>query len=581
MEERRMLSTTRQSSTEIARTNFNTVRKNGFDPQEVRSHLETVAREVGHLETRIRDLQEQLSEALRRAANPSFDEATLASALGAQSAAILRSAHEEAGRVTAEAQARSALLFTESQQRAASHLMEAQERAASMLTEAEHAVAQLDQEARLGAERLIESAKVNGDALVERGREQGRAIVEQANEARRSVLNDLAVKRKALHIQIDQLRAARDSMNSFVVTVRDQIDALLDNINGSDEAARHAALEALRLRAPVAELSEEEMLAGTPLRHVPEPQLQQVPSTGAVTNLEPMSTPTAPVPVAPPASTSPTPAPSGHALEPDMVHDAQSFIEDDVAGTDVVNEIFARLRKASLEERGASAHAPKKAAPVVKSETPVGELFSRRDQAIGGSLAVLTRKVKRALQDDQNVTLERLRDVKGPITDELEDELEQRRRYADAAVDALADATAAGMQFALDEAGAASDASAAAGIDDCAADLAVTIVLALRKRILADGNGDATERANAAYKEWRGARVERLCTDAARRAFHLGVATAATGRNLRFLPAPNDAPCDACALDATSPPRPAGQAFPSGSAYPPLHAGCACTVVPA
>jgi cell division septum initiation protein DivIVA len=572
MEERRMLSTTRQSSTEIARTNFNTVRKGGLDPQEVRSHLETVAREVGHMESRIRDLQEQLSEALRRVANPTFDEATLASALGAQSAAILRSAHEEAGRVTAEAQERSAVLFTESQKRAANHLIEAQERAGAMLTEAEHSAAQIDQEARLAAERLIESAKVNGDALVERGREQGRAIVEQANEARRNVLNDLAVKRKALHIQIDQLRAARDSMNIFVSSVHEQIDALLDNINGSDEAARAAALEALRVRPPSHEPTEEELLAGTPLRQVREPQLQSVAPSSAVSNLEPITAPT-------PAAPARAPRPSASAA-PDT-QDAESFVDDDVTGTDVVNEIFARLRKATLEERGATASTPKKAPAPTKPETPLDELFARRDRAINESLSVLTRKVKRALQDDQNITLERLRDVKGPISTELEDELEQRRRYADAAVDALADATAAGMQFAFDEAGVASEENARAGIDDCAADLAVTIVLALRKRIVADGNGDAAERANAAYKEWRGARVERLCTDAARRAFHLGVTTACAGRTLRFFPAPNDAPCDACALDAAAPARPAGQAFPSGSAYPPLHAGCACTVVPA
>jgi len=563
-----MLSTTRQSSTEIARTNFNTVRKGGYDPQEVRSHLDTVSREVGHLESRIRDLQEQLSEALRRAANPTLDEATLASALGAQSAAILRSAHEEAGRVTAEAQERSAQLFTESQHRAAGHLIEAQERAAATLTEAEHTAAQIDEEARLAAERLIESAKVNGDAMVERGREQGRAIVEQANEARRNILNDLAVKRKALHIQIDQLRAARDSMNTFVSNVREHIDGLLDNINGSDEAARHAALEALRVRPPVTDPTEEELLAGTPLRHVPEAQLQSLPASSAVNHLEP-------VPAAPPAALPPSAKPPRADLR-----DTETFVEEDVAGTDVVNEIFARLRKATLEERGATAPAPKKAPAPVKAETPLDELFARRDIAISESLAVLTRKVKRALQDDQNVTLERLRDVKGPITDELEDELEQRRRYAETAVDALADATAAGTQFALDEAGASSETSPRAGITDCAADLAVTIVLALRKRILADGNGDASERANAAYKEWRGARVERLCTDAARRAFHLGVATASSERSLRFYPAPNDAPCDACALDAAAPPRAAGQAFPSGAAYPPLHAGCACTVVP-
>ena len=567
MEERRMLSTTRQSSTEIARSNFNTVRRGGLDPQEVRSHLETVSREVGHLESRIRDLQEQLSEALRRAANPTFDEATLASALGAQSAAILRSAHEEAGRVTAEAQERSAQLFAESQKRAANHLIEAQERAGAMLTEAEHSAAQIDHEARTAAERLIESAKVNGDALVERGREQGRAIVEQASDARRNVLGDLAVKRKALHIQIDQLRAARDSMNGFVASVREQIDALLDNVNGSDEAARAAAMEALRVRPPSHEPSEEELLAGTPLRHVPEAHLQVVAPSSAVSHLEPIAAPPMPAVDATPPTAS-------------KVLDSESFVEDDVTGTDVVNEIFARLRKATLEERGASASPAKKPPAAPKIETPLDELFARRDQAMNESLLVLTRKVKRALQDDQNVTLERLRDVKGPITHELEDELEQRRRYALAALDALADAAAAGVQFAFDESGATSSSDARGAIEDCAADLAVTIVLALRKRILADGNGDASERANAAYKEWRGARVERLCTDAARRAFHLGVVTAAQDRSVRFFPAPNDAPCDACALDAAAPARPAGQAFPSGSAYPPLHAGCACTVVP-
>jgi len=38
------------------------------------------------------------------------------------------------------------------------------------------------------------------------------------------------------------------------------------------------------------------------------------------------------------------------------------MIGDDDSGNDVVNEIFARLRKATLEERGA-APVPKKAAP--------------------------------------------------------------------------------------------------------------------------------------------------------------------------------------------------------------------------
>jgi cell division septum initiation protein DivIVA len=571
MDERRILSTTRQSSTEIARMNFATLRKGGLDPNEVRVHLEAVAREMGHLEARIRELQDQLSEAHRKAANPTFDEATLASALGAQSAAILRSAHEEAGRVTAEAQERSAQVFSDSQQRSASHLIEAQERATAVITEAENTATQIDHDARLAAERLIDSAKVNGDALVDHAREQGRAIVEQANEARKVVLNDLAVKRKALHMQIEQLRAARDSLGSFVSTILEQVEGVMAGINNSDEAARSAALDALRTSHPAPEPTEEELLAGTPLRTVPDVEIRDMAAS------RPAPTP----PPAPELTPESKPRVRKTAKDTDAVDDG-SLLDDDASGTDVVNEIFARLRKATLEERGALAHAPRKAPPTqsAKLPTPTGELFKRRDESLDESLAVLTRKVKRALQDDQNIMLERLRNVKAMITTELEDEHDQRARYADAAINALIDAAAAGVQFAGDEAGVKGGPVSRTALNDCAADLAVTIVLALRKRILADGSGDGPDRANAAYKEWRGARVERLCTDAARRAFHLGVVSASQDHAIRFFAAPNDAPCDACALDTASGERPAGQNFPSGSAYPPLHAGCACTVVP-
>jgi cell division septum initiation protein DivIVA len=556
MDDRRILSTTRQSSTEIARVNFTKLRKGGLDPQEVRLHLESVAREVAHLETRIREMQDQLMEAQRRLANPTFDEATLTNALGSQSAAILRGAHEEAGRVTAEAQERSAQLFAESQQRSASHLIEAQERATGIVTEAENTATQIDHDARLGAERLIDSAKVNGEALVDLAREQGRAILEQSNEARKTVLNDLAVKRKALRMQIDQLRAARDTLGAFVATLSEQVESVLAGINSSDEAARSAALEALRQHPVTPEPTEEELLAGTPLRHVPSPTLEPDPETPEIPKAKPRKV-----------------AKSEESGD-------QMLLEDDPSGTDVVNEIFARLRKATLEERGATAPAPRKAAPPAKPETPTGELFVRRDGALKEPLAVLTRKVKRALQDDQNIMLERLRDVKAMITTELEDEHAQRARYAEAAFDALASAADAGVQFAFDEAGATGSALNRSELEECSADLAVTIVLALRKRILADGSGDGPERVNAAYKEWRGARVERLCTDAARRAFSVGVLAPSQGRSLRFYVAPNDAPCDACALDAGAGERLAGQIFPSGSQYPPLHAGCACTVVP-
>ena len=74
--------------------------------------------------------------------------------------------------------------------------------------------------------------------------------------------------------------------------------------------------------------------------------------------------------------------------------------------------------------------------------------------------------------------------------------------------------------------------------------------------------------------------IERAGWAVARRAFEIGVVAASQGRHVRFFVAPNDAPCDACAMDAASGERLAGEVFPSGSAFPPLHAGCACAVIP-
>ena len=257
------------------------------------------------------------------------------------------------------------------------------------------------------------------------------------------------------------------------------------------------------------------------------------------------------------------------------------MVDDDASGTDVVNEIFARLRKATLEERGA-APVPKRAAPApAKAVTATGELFERRDAALGESLSVLTRKVKRALQDDQNIMLERLRDVKAMITTELEDEHEQRARYADAAIDALTDAAAAGVQFAKDEAGVGGgevDDAALEGLrgrsrgDDrawrCESASSPTGVVTVRTaRTPPTRSGEARASNDCAPTPRAG--PSRSASSPPRR-----VATSDSSSR-RTTPRVTRAPWTRRRVSGP-PVRP----FPSGSAYPPLHAGCACAVIP-
>jgi DivIVA domain-containing protein len=528
MEDRTTISSSRIASGDVARATFSPSRR-GYDPREVRSYLEQVARELAGAEKRIAELRERAADAERRAQNPVLDEATLASALGTQSAAILRSAHEEAQRVVTAAQTRGTELLSEAQDRAATLVVDAQSRAASTVSEAEHTASSVENESRAAAERLVDAAKSNGDMLVDRARDQGRTIVGEAQEARRKILADLLVRRKTLHVQIEQFRAARDSLLASVQSLRTTVEESLSDLEGSDDRARQAAIDLLRSRPAPPSVGEEALVASTPSEH-----------------------------------------PSGAAPPP--------IIDEDDA--DAVEEIFARLRKASLEERGAEEAA--RTSPRASSlavDTPVGAILQRRDEVIASPRDGLVRRVKRALQDDQNAALERVRGAEGAaIAERLESERDQRDRYALASVEPLREAASAGRSFAASEGGVVGPELTDDVLAGLAEDLAATLVTALRKRMTVDGGTDGTERVTAAYREWRGARTERLCSDLALRAFHEGVAAAAVGRRVRFVVAPAEPPCEKCAAIGES--NNAGTAS-SSVRLPPLHAGCRCTVLPA
>jgi DivIVA domain-containing protein len=528
MEDRTTISSSRLSSSDVARATFSPSRR-GYEPREVRSYLEQVARELAGAEKRIAELREHVADAERRAKNPVLDEATLASALGTQSAAILRSAHEEAQRVVTAAQTRGTELLSEAQERAAALTVEAQSHAASTVADAEHTASTVESEARAGAERLVDAAKSNGDVLVGRAREQGRTIVDEAQEARRKILADLLVRRKTLHVQIEQLRAARDSLLGSVQSLRATVETSLSDLEGSDDRARQAAIELLRTKPTPPSVGEEALGATSP------------------------------------ASEHPSGASPPHVID-----------EEDA---DAVEEIFARLRKASLEERGAQD--PGRSAPraSVAPDTPVGAILQRRDEVVATPRDNLIRKVKRALQDDQNAALERVRGIDGAeVAARLESERDQRDRYALASVEPLRDAASTGRSFAASEGGVVGPELSDGVLAGLAEDLAATLVTALRKRMTVEGGMDGTERVTAAYREWRGARTERLCADLALRAFHEGVGAAAVGRRVRFIVAPAEPPCEKCSGVGES-----SNAGPqtSGIRLPPLHAGCRCTVLPA
>jgi hypothetical protein len=205
-------------------------------------------------------------------------------------------------------------------------------------------------------------------------------------------------------------------------------------------------------------------------------------------------------------------------------------------------------------------------------------VLQRRDEVVAGPRDSLVRKVKRALQDDQNAALERVRGADGPaVGSKLETERVQRDRYALASVEPLREAANAGRAFAASEGGVVGPELGDEVLAGLAEDLAATLVTALRKRMLSDAGADGTDRVTAAYREWRGARTERLCADLALRAFHEGVGAAAVGHKIRYVVAPAEPPCEKCTAVGE---RARAGGAPGEVRLPPLHAGCRCAVLP-
>jgi DivIVA domain-containing protein len=107
MPEERLMSITSSSHLvpdDVARHTFGSVRR-GFDPNEVRAYLESIAVGLRSIADREHELLRVLADAENRAANPVLDEATLTAAVGTETARVLHSAHEAAAEMAAKSKA--------------------------------------------------------------------------------------------------------------------------------------------------------------------------------------------------------------------------------------------------------------------------------------------------------------------------------------------------------------------------------------------------------------------------------------------------------------------------------------------
>ncbi len=208
---------------------------------------------------------------------------------------------------------------------------------------------------------------------------------------------------------------------------------------------------------------------------------------------------------------------------------------------------------------------------------PDDPIIARRDELLTPVTARLSRTIKRTLGDDQNRLLDRLRHAPGLGADELMgSEDEHLAAFAGAARSHLDEAFAAGTVFV--GAGAATIRRGDA-VELASAGLARVVVTTLRRQV-AEGIGEPVDRVGAAFREWRGERVERLAGDQATYAFSAGVTAASADGKVRWV-VTTASGCSDCEDNALAGAVSGSEMFPTGHAHPPAHSGCRCLIAPA
>jgi DivIVA domain-containing protein len=579
----------------------------GYDPEAVRRFLVDVAQLVRLSRSKQRDLTERLTEAERRAAEPELDEATISAALGSETGRVLHAAHAAAGEVLSKAEAR----------------------AAHIVAEAEAASHELRHRAEAEASAIVAEARGAANATIEAAKEDCRAMIDESREVRRRILSDLAERRRAYYSQIEQLRAGKDALAAVVAHVADTVAAVRARLDGSEEDARAAAEVARRATElePVTE-SLDDLVAGPAEVNLAASSVDEVETGAGAAEFVEAAT----------VDSSQVHSTALDAAEAPMegVFVASEAVVD-ASGAAIVDELFARIRESSVAAvpsppgddaptrdggtrtrtappapDGGASVSTGSAAGREDKDTPVpaglrlgnvtverSVLLRRRDELVERPLGELVHVLKRALRVEQNELLHRLREApRGAEPSTLASPAEATQRFALAATPALSALWREGATFARERLNSTGRAAGADGSDAAAcraaaetiashlgAAIATSIATRLDRSFRGgDGEAESLQQAvSAAYRDWKGERIEDIAGDYATNAFALGTLEVVRSAGIRVSWVVDDGAsrCSDCDDDELAGPLEPGVAFPTGQPHPPAHGGCRCILVPA
>jgi DivIVA domain-containing protein len=528
----------------IASASFTNVRR-GFDPDEVRSYLRQVAAELARALESEASLRREVEELHRDTSE--LDEATVAGLLGEETARVLTTAREAARSIKARAE--------ENMERL---LREAQDDAARLREEADLDVARRRQEAADEAEHVVEGA-----------RDEGRHMVSEARAVRERMLHDLQRRRDAARGQIAALDAARQQLLALFGSTQRTVAEVLASLG-----------------APTDEPDAPDDDLDVPLVVDTAPVDSAAVDTAAVDTVAAVAVVIEPI-----------------ATEPDTGGDVESEAmgavvlslvvgEPEVAVADVPEapDVFRRIRAdtADAVTRAEELLVETEANEVFDAVAAGPSALEQRDKALAPVTTSLAKRLKRALADEQNGVLDKLRRQGGPTIDGLVGTVdEQAERYRTVAEDdlwAAASAGAGSLDLGLDDDEVASRLDGARVLDGALLAVTSLLVEPLRlhlQRSLADAEGDSVEvasRLRATYREWKTQRFDELTSDLVLAAYGAGAfAALEKGTPLHWVGDPT-ASCPDCDDNALAGSIAAGEAFPTGQLHAPAHPGCRCAI---
>ena len=568
-----------------------TVGFRGYDQSEVRDFLNRLSAEVRSLREQVESLESNWRSAEERAARPPvLDEETLMAAVGEETAAILRTARASAADLRTKAAEDADRIRAEAEGVLSDRTKEAEEAAAGIVERADAEAASILEKAQAEAEQIRAKA------------EQDRALtIEGANTTRERILEDLSRRRRVATVQIEQLRAGRERLLESYAVVRRTLEEAQEELTRADAEARAAADEVGRKMNRENEAGQAAAPTGPAAPATPAATgagssgaavaAAEHPSAGGSTEPQEAGEPDEGEPPVPHLRVLPDlePAPA----EP--VATAEEPAADVEPAVDSpVDQLFAKIRASRKPAADSPAvDEPVPATPEVhasESRPAAGDevWLQKREESVSPLEVTLTRKLKRALQDEQNDLLDRLRGLRAEITAAalMPSEEEHRQRYVKAALPVVNQAAGAGSAFAAEVLGC--EPAGAPDVTQLAGEAAEAIVGPLRRRLEQAVQTGATEdqavlveSLGAAYREWKSQRVERIAGDALSAAFSRGTWQAVPeGATMRWIVDDVDGPCPDCDDDALAGALPKGEPFPTGQAHPPAHPGCRCLLVP-